>query len=352
MQNIFFEIVRLIEEKRSFVMATIIRQTGSAPRQTGTRCLVLDNNALVGTIGGGRLEFDVISKAGDVLRTGKSALLELRLSGQDVAQTEMICGGSVDVYLEPIFSDQTETTRLFKEIAAILRNHQTGALLTRIIEGTPAGDASGRLFIKTDGTVLGDPDEWAALPGYPRRFLGLKAPRVFDADFTQPVIYAEPIVPDNRLYVFGAGHISTFLAPLAQSTGFAVWVLDDRAEFANTQRFPNVTKVLAVPFEEAFSQVRVTSSAYIVIVTRGHADDLQVLREALRTQAGYIGMIGSHKKRDLIYDTLRREGVSEARLNQVYSPIGLPIGAQTPEQISVSIVAELIQVSNQLKKIF
>ncbi|MCP3955656.1 MAG: XdhC/CoxF family protein, partial [Desulfobacterales bacterium] len=147
-------------------------------------------------------------------------------------------------------------------------------------------------------------------------------------------------------YIFGAGHISTFLAPLAQSTGFGVWVLDDREEFANPQRFPSIEKVLAIPFAEMFTQVRITPAAYIVIVTRGHAFDLQVLREALQTEAGYIGMIGSHKKRDLIYATLLGEGVSQERLDQVYSPIGLPIGAQTPEQIAVSIVAEMIHVKN------
>jgi len=349
MPNIFLESNRYLDEGNKIVLATIIRQQGSTPRQAGTRCLVLADGTLVGTIGGGLLEFKVIEKAREVLRAGKSALLEFRLTGQDVARTDMLCGGTVDVYLEPLFPEQKETVALFREVAATINDHATGVLLTRISESTPANDPSGRLFIRIDGAVPENSGEWAALPGMPRRFLELKGPRTFEEDFTQPVVYAEPIVPDDRLYIFGAGHISTFLAPLAQSTGFGVWVLDDRAEFANPQRFPSIEKVLAIPFEEAFAQLRVTPSAYIAILTRGHAFDLQILREALQTEAGYIGMIGSRKKRDLIYGTLQKEGVSPTRLNQVYAPIGLPIGAQTPEQIAVSIVAELIQVRTNLK---
>lgn len=352
MQSIFFEIVRLIEAGQRFAVATIIRQTGSAPRQAGTRCLVLENGNVIGTIGGGRLEFDVVSKAGEVIRSGKSALLELRLAGQDVARTEMICGGSVDVYLEPVVPGQTPGNHVYAEIAATLRDQQSGVLLARVEAGLPGGDPSGRLFIKADGTFSGDWDAWAALPGLSQRFLGLKRPQLFDADFTQPVVYAEPIQPDDLLYIFGAGHISTCLAPLAQAADFTVRVVDDRDEFANRDRFPDIEEVLVMPFEEAFDRIMVTPTTYIVIVTRGHAFDLQILRAALRSPAGYIGMIGSRKKRDLIYTTLFQEGVARDRLEEVHSPIGLPIGAQTPEQIAISIAAELIQIRSTLKKIF
>jgi len=352
MQPIFFEIVRLIEARQRFVVATIIRQSGSAPRQTGTRCLILENGNVIGTIGGGRLEFDVVTKAREVLDTGQSARLQLRLAGQDVAQTEMICGGSIDVYLEAVAPGQSSAAHLYGEIAAVLRAQQSGVLLTRISEGIPAEGPSGQLLIKADGSVCGDAEAWAALPGLPQRFLELKRPRLFDADFTQPVVYAEPIQPDNLLYIFGAGHISICLAPLAQAAGFMVRVVDDRADFASRQRFPDIEEVLVMPFEEAFDRIRITATTFIVIVTRGHAFDLQILRAALGSPAGYIGMIGSHKKRDLIYDTLHEEGVARARLAQVHAPIGLPIGAQTPEEIAVSIAAELIQVRSNLKKIF
>jgi len=347
MHNIFFEIERLLETGQRAVVATIIRQSGSAPRQTGTRCLVLESGAIIGTIGGGRLEFDVITKAGDVFRSGKSARLQLRLAGQDVAQTEMICGGSVDVFLELVDRGQTATARVYTEIAAALHKQHSGVLLIRVQDGLPAEDPSARLFIGADGTFHGDADSWKELPGFPRRFLERKRPELFDTDFTRPTIYAEPIQPDDLLYIFGAGHISTCLAPLAQAADFTVRVVDDRAEFASQERFPGIDAVLVMPFERAFDRVMITPRTYIVIVTRGHAFDLQILRAALGTPAVYIGMIGSRKKRDLIYATLYKEGVARDRLEEVHSPIGLPIGAQTPEQIAVSITAELIQVRSQ-----
>jgi len=347
MKNIFIEINRHLKENQRVVLATIIRQSGSVPRQAGTHFLVQENGALIGTIGGGLLEFEVIKTAGEVFRTAKSALLKFRLTGTDVARTDMLCGGTADVYLEPVFPEQKETSNLFNKLAETITGRKTGVLLTRISDGVPAEDSSGRLFINSDGTLTGKSDEWESLPGMPRQYLETKQPRIFDDNFTLPVIFAEPIQPDDILYIFGAGHISTFLAPLSKSAGFTVIVIDDRKEFANEHRFPAVDKTLAVPFPEAFARIRITPSSYIVLVTRGHAFDLAMLREALETDAGYIGMIGSRTKRNIIYKTLVEEGVSQKRLDQVYSPIGLPIGAETPEQIAVSIVAELIQVKSQ-----
>jgi xanthine dehydrogenase accessory factor len=352
MKNIFIEIDRHLAKNQRVVLATIIRQSGSSPRQTGTRCLVQKSGAIIGTIGGGLLEFEVIKTAGEVFRTEKSALLKFSLTGEDVAGTDMLCGGTVDVYLEPLFPVQKETVDLFNKVAETITGRKTGVLLTRISDGVPAEDSSGRLFINSDGTLTGQPGEWESLPGMPRRYLETKQPQIFEDNFTLPVIFAEPIQPDDTLYIFGAGHISTFLAPLAKSAGFTVIVIDDRKEFANEQRFPAVDKILAVPFPETFARIQITPSSYIVLVTRGHTFDLAMLREALKTDAGYIGMIGSRTKRNIIYKTLVEEGVSQERLDQVYSPIGLPIGAQTPEQIAVSIVAELIQVRSQLKNVF
>jgi len=347
MKNIFIEIDRHLKENQRIVLATIIRQSGSAPRQTGTRCLIRENGALIGTIGGGLLEFEVVKTAKEVFRVAKSALLKFRLTGTDIARTDMLCGGTADVYLEPVFPEHKEASGLFTKVAETITGRKTGVLLTRISDGTPAADSSGRLFINSDGTLTGQPGEWKSLPGMPRRYLETKQPRIFEDNFTLPAIFAEPIQPDDILYIFGAGHISTFLAPLAKSAGFAVIVIDDREEFANEQRFPNSDKIIAVPFSEVFARIRITPSTYIVQVTRGHTFDLAMLREALETNAGYIGMIGSRTKRNIIYKTLVKEGVSQKRLDQVYSPIGLPIGAQTPEQIAISIVAELIQVRSQ-----
>jgi xanthine dehydrogenase accessory factor len=146
------------------------------------------------------------------------------------------------------------------------------------------------------------------------------------------------------VYIFGAGHVSQALAAVARIAGFRIFVLDDRGEFANRERFPDCYEVFVMdPITEIFQSRTFSREDMIVIVTRGHLQDQVVLETALKTRAGYIGMIGSKRKREMLYQTLRENGVHEEQIARVHSPIGLNIGAETPEEIAVSITAELIQ---------
>ena len=156
-------------------------------------------------------------------------------------------------------------------------------------------------------------------------------------------IFVEPIIPDAVLYLFGAGHVSTYVAPLAHLVGFEVCVIDDRDEFANAKRFPVADEILVCSFADAFKRLNLHASSYVTIVTRGHRYDRDVLRSALMEETAYIGMIGSRRKRDKIFQSLIDEGVTKEAIDRVHSPIGLDIGAETPEEIAVSIVAELVR---------
>jgi len=153
----------------------------------------------------------------------------------------------------------------------------------------------------------------------------------------------EPIVSEPTVYIFGAGHISQQLVPLLKKVHFRVFVIDDREMFANRERFPEADEVMVMEFENAFDQVPIDQSSFIVIVTRGHIYDGLVLSRAVLTGARYIGMIGSKKKIHTLYKNLLGEGVPKEALERVYAPIGLDIGSETPEEIAVSIVAQLIQ---------
>jgi xanthine dehydrogenase accessory factor len=154
----------------------------------------------------------------------------------------------------------------------------------------------------------------------------------------------QPVGPSETVFIFGAGHVAKPTAGLAKLVGFRVWVVDDRPEFANADRFPEADDLRVVRrFEAALDRLPIDPRAYLVIVTRGHLHDLTVLRQALRTPAGYIGMIGSQHKRKQVFDALSREGFSERDLNRVHCPIGIDIGAESCEEITVSIVAELVQ---------
>ncbi len=152
----------------------------------------------------------------------------------------------------------------------------------------------------------------------------------------------------KKVVLVGAGHVSKETAMLAGYVGFETWVMDDRKEFANQKRFQTADTIAVLEdFKNVFKDLEITKHHYVVIVTRGHLHDKTVLKQALKTPAGYIGMIGSKKKRDAIYNALQEEGVTDADLKRVYSPVGLEIGAQSPEEIAVSIVAQLIQRRTQ-----
>ena len=155
----------------------------------------------------------------------------------------------------------------------------------------------------------------------------------------------------STAYIFGGGHVAYALEPVLRHVDFRTVVIDDREEYANPERYPHADRTIAVEnFDNAFDDIETDDDSYIIIVTRGHIGDLQVLREALKRDFAYLGMIGSRRKNELLFDTLRREGVPESKLAEVHAPIGLKIGSETPEEIAVSIVAEIIQVRSQLDK--
>jgi len=158
-------------------------------------------------------------------------------------------------------------------------------------------------------------------------------------------VMVEPLDTAGTVIIFGAGHVSRSLAAFTSAVGFWTVVVDDRPEYANVQRFPTADRVLAVgSFDGVMDGLDIDGDTCLVIVTRGHLNDREVLAQALKTPAGYIGMIGSKRKIALIYDQLRKEGVREEEIRRVHAPIGIDIAAETPEEIGISIAAELIQV--------
>jgi xanthine dehydrogenase accessory factor len=164
-------------------------------------------------------------------------------------------------------------------------------------------------------------------------------------------IFIEPILPSSLLYIFGAGHVALELFKAARNAGFECIVADDREAYANAERFPGAVQIVSSDFDEAFKELAPVESSYIVIATRGHRDDMRVLRWAVQTPARYIGMVGSKRKAITVFRELTREGLSPELFDRVHSPVGLDIGAVTPEEIAVSIVAELIAVRRRAERV-
>jgi len=249
---------------------------------------------------------------------------------------------------------------LFEEIVRMRRAGQRAALATIVhTNGSIPSYESSRMLVREDGSIAGtigggcvEAEVWAAA----KEVMQLEAPRkmVFhlnnEASYDNGLIcggtlevFVEPILPQPMLYLFGGGHVSMAVAKAASAAGFGIGVVDDREAFANKERFPMAQEIYA-SYEDAFEKIRPNAASYLVIVTRGHKEDMRVLAWAVRTEARYLGMIGSKRKVLSVYKALENDGYKPEEFERVYAPMGLEIGALSPEEIAVSIAAELVAV--------
>jgi len=252
MLEIYQELVKVIAKGERAVLATIISSKGSTPRKAGAKMLIKEDGTFVGTVGGGGTEHQLRSTVTEVMKSGQPQIVHFDLSGRDGA-LQMICGGQMDVFLEPI-------------------------------------------------------------------------------------------LPAETLYLFGAGHTSQSTATIGKMLGFRVVVIDPRPEYNNSERFPEADSLIVEEYDSALSKLSVDENSYIVIYTTGHVIDEKCLQFAAGTKAKYIGMIGSKKKAKEVKERLIQKGVEPQQLDRSHSPIGLEIGAETPDEIAISILAEIIRV--------
>lgn len=346
-ENIYKKVYELLSSGQKLILAKTIRRSGSTPRDVGSMCIITQDGKLIGTVGGGALEYRVQKQAMELLKQENSFIYKFQLTNEDLAGAGMICGGNVDLYLEPLFPENREMVSLFKTIRQQIGENRSGILVTRIETGIHAMDTSARLFIKENGKTFG------TIPGLDPKEINLDKNTPYaliHLDDKKVDLFVEKISLSPRIFLFGAGHVSLFVARVAKMVGFNITLIDDRPKFANKERFPEADKILVTEFKQAFEQLKISQNSYILIITRGHLHDKTVLQHALGTTASYIGMIGSTKKRNTIYKALMDEGFSKDDLEKVYSPIGLDINAETPEEIAVSIVGELIKKRAPEKK--
>jgi len=257
--DLYEEIVKLRQAGRRAAVATIVDVHGSIPSFKTAKMLVRDDGSIFGTIGGGCVEAEVWQAAREVMESERPRTLTFNLNQDPKYDTGLVCGGTLDIFVEPI-------------------------------------------------------------------------------------------LPPSLLYIFGAGHVSVNLYKVARSVGFDVTVADDREGYANRERFPDAKEVIAEDFERVMARLAPNESSYIVIVTRGHRDDMRLLRWAVQTPARYIGMIGSKRKTITIFRELTREGIAPELFERVHAPVVLDIGAVTPEEIAVAITAELIAVRRRVER--
>jgi xanthine dehydrogenase accessory factor len=351
MEDIYPKAIELLDKGRFSVLATIIALTGSGPRGVGTKFVIMEDGSFAGTIGGGLLEAQVLEGAKEVFATRKPARLSFNLRGKDVAETDMLCGGQLEVFLEPLFPERIEQRQLFKRALEIQKLGGSGILVTLVDVARWKEGEIPKLFLESDGERVGAVSGLEDIENKMRDDMtdllrsGQSALISYqDSRGEAWEVFAEPIVSEPMLYVFGGGHVSSQIVPLANRVGFKVAVIDDRPEFADPKKFPDAAEVYQYPFEGVMQRLPVNEASYLVVVTRGHIHDKSVLSQCLKTNAKYIGMIGSQRKIAMVYEKLKEEGFTQQDIDSVHAPIGLDIGAETPEEIAVSIVAELISV--------
>jgi xanthine dehydrogenase accessory factor len=250
---------------------------------------------------------------------------------------------------------------IYEQIVQLRREGRRGAVATIVnVRGSIPSFKTAKMLVRDDGSIVGtigggcvEADVWQAA----REVMESEKARTVRFDLNQDPkydtglvcggtleVFIEPVLPPALLYVFGAGHVAVSLCQVAANAGFDLIVTDDRTSYATQERFPTAREVHALDFDEATAKLDPNEASYIVIVTRGHRDDMRILRWAVQTRARYVGMIGSRRKVIEIFKTLQKEGLSTHLFDRVHAPVGLDIGAVTPEEIAVAITAELIAI--------
>ncbi|WP_010236228.1 XdhC family aldehyde oxidoreductase maturation factor [Clostridium arbusti] len=336
MKELFKKICDSLKEGEPLVCATIFGSLGSSPRTSGAKMIIFKDNSIFGTIGGGRLESQVLTKSIEVFYSKRNVTMHFDLNG--LKETDMICGGEVEVLLE--YLDPRDVDVYKTSLQSIEENKKA-----QFITVLNKENLSIKRYLCTY-SKLGAPEGIdKILYNKLKANLGRKQLKTVDIDNNTYII--ESISNNEVLYIFGAGHISEKLASLTKMVDFKTVVIDDREIFANRDRFPSVDDIKILDsFDKPFN-IKIDEDTYIVAITRGHACDLKVMKQILKSKAKYIGMIGSKRKRVEICSKLKESGYEDKDFLRIHSPVGIEINADTPAEIAVSIAAELIKVRGE-----
>jgi xanthine dehydrogenase accessory factor len=349
MSELFEHLDRLRSAEGKVALATLVNTRGTTPRKEGAKMLVGEGGRVLGSVTiGGCVDAQVIEESASVLAAQRPRLLELDLGDEEAWEIGLTCGGTIEVFVEPVDLEKPadETLAVYEKLRAHAEAGGRGAVLTRL--QAPDGDrsASGAKMLLLDtgareGT-LGEAalDAAAVVQGA----AAIKAGKSGTLTIEGTRVFAEVFVPASILLVVGAGHVAMPLVTLARVLGFKTVVIDGRPRFATRERFPDVDELkIGIP-SELVQGVPLVPSTALVLVAHDYKYDLPVLRHALATPVGYVGLLGSSRRGKAILDLLREDGVTEDALARVHVPIGLDLGAQSAPEIALAVLAEVLAV--------
>jgi len=334
----------LEREGRRFAVATVVRTRGSTPQVVGAKMLIDDLGRAFGTLGGGCVEGDAFAEAKVVLDGGAASLREYELTEELAWDTGLVCGGTMWIQIEPSATALRVGDRdLLGDVLAASATGRPVALATLLRTAGNAITPAGKLAVEHDGRVTGTLGD-AALDDRARSLTAEALRRgtaktVSLGDDTELLV--EPILAKPRLIVVGGGHVGLALAKQAALLDYAVTVIEDRPEFAQRDRFPETLEILNADLVQSLETMPIGWNSFIVVATRGHKLDARCVRAAVRSDARYIGLLGSRRKTILIARMLRDEGLPEDRIRAVHAPVGLDLGGRTPAEIALSVLAEI-----------
>jgi xanthine dehydrogenase accessory factor len=343
MRDVVRHLIEALEQGQELIICQVVETRGSTPQKAGALMVINPEGGQVGTLGGGCVENEVKAKALRQLEDKAPASVHSFTLDHDYAWADgLICGGKMVIVTEVL---RGSGPAAYFKMQDQLSEESLGFTEAIVVAPERAGGvAAGSRFLFDGGGRVRS--SWPAGDPPPDLAPRIAPPSARPRPAVEGGVALLPSWPRIRLLIVGAGHVGQAVGELAAQVGFDVWVVDDRQQYANCERFPAAQQIMVGPFEEILPRIEVTPQTYALIVTRGHGHDQEALYHLARTSAAYVGLIGSRRKIRLIYQNLLEAGVKESDLERVTAPVGLDIGSQTVPEIAISIVAELIARRN------
>ncbi len=351
MEQVFRAAAEEIASGNELVVATVVRRSGSTPQKPGAKRLVRADGSGVGTLGGGCVEGDIWFAASQLLKRGGPAeMREYELNEDLAAQDGLVCGGTMYFLLDPIRerreAGEPAGDRVFND--EVIAAYDGGApvavaSLMKVPDGSGLAVGSRLLVRENSSTAgsLGDDKLDARATDEARKLMAM-GKNEYVVTESGAEFFIEAYTTPPTLVLAGGGHVSKAISGIAKTLGFRIFIIDDREEFANPDRFPDAEQTVVSDYGSAFEKLPIGTNSFIVIATRGHRYDASATAAAMRTPASYVGLLGSRRKTILIFEELFALGFTMEQVQSVRSPVGLSISARTPEEIALSIMAEIV----------
>lgn len=346
MKDVYKQLLEELEKGESPVLGTLIVTRGSTPQVTGASAMFNKKGLMCGTLGGGVIEAEAVTRAKSVYATGKNVLGELSLNSDFNEKNGAICGGNATFLLD---ANPSKSIEVFKKLGNAIEKNLPGLLLT-IIQGSDKSNCSVQRFWLDQNDLL--PEEVIRKTGIKsaeiehllkRKFTGVLNYADKNTIPSDVLVFAETIFPLPELVIVGAGHIGQALCHLGKLVDFSVILIDNRPDLATLERFPDATRIICGDFESSFRKINISENTYLVIVTQGHNSDAEALRLCVNSNAAYIGMIGSKRKTSLMKQKfLDERWATETEISRIFAPVGIDIHSVTVQEIAISICAQLV----------